>query len=91
METRTAKMDHIMEAKEIGQICQQVDTLDDFKMHQKDLCGSHANCRMCKGLKDVKELETYSEGYTTGMKRWIAIMQNNPEWQTATTRKKFFM
>eukprot|EP00972_Heterocapsa_arctica_P025181 3710852-Heterocapsa_arctica.AAC.1 len=84
-------MDHIMGAKEIGTLCQQIDTLDDFKTHKKDLCGNATSCLMCKGLKDVKDLETYSEGYTTGMKRWIDIMQSNPEWQAATTRKKFFM
>eukprot|EP00972_Heterocapsa_arctica_P104614 15419476-Heterocapsa_arctica.AAC.1 len=91
METRTMKMDHIMGAKEIGALCQQVDTLDDFKLQKKDLCGNAASCLMCKGLKDVKGLDTYSEGYTTGMKRWTDVMQNNPEWQTATTRKKCFM
>eukprot|EP00972_Heterocapsa_arctica_P043140 6361421-Heterocapsa_arctica.AAC.1 len=91
METRTTNMDHIMGAKEIGSLCQPIDTLDDFKLHKKDLCGNGTSCLMCKGLKDVKALETYSVGCTTGIKRWIDIMQNNPEWKAATTRKKFFM
>eukprot|EP00972_Heterocapsa_arctica_P040512 5969217-Heterocapsa_arctica.AAC.1 len=66
-------MDHIMAAKEIGQLCKTIDTLDDFKVNKKELCGNATSCLMCKGLKDVRDLETYDEAYVTGMKRWLEM------------------
>eukprot|EP00972_Heterocapsa_arctica_P078407 11560949-Heterocapsa_arctica.AAC.1 len=66
METRTTTMDHIMVASELGNICRNCDTLEDFNINKKKVCGVSAKCLMCKGLNDMQELDTvYSEGQTT--------------------------
>eukprot|EP00972_Heterocapsa_arctica_P115779 16449655-Heterocapsa_arctica.AAC.1 len=91
MEKRTTTMDPIMGAKEIGQLCKAIDTLDDFRAKQKELCGNAKGCLMCKGLEDVKDLDTFNKSYVEGMKRWIEIMKDNLEWKNASIRKKFFM
>eukprot|EP00972_Heterocapsa_arctica_P049719 7315284-Heterocapsa_arctica.AAC.1 len=92
METRTTTMDHIMVISEMGNICRNFDTLEDFRINKQNVCGASSKCLMCKGLNDVKDLDAgYSEGHTAGMKKWIDIMQNNQEWMNASTNKKFFM
>eukprot|EP00972_Heterocapsa_arctica_P086550 12758216-Heterocapsa_arctica.AAC.1 len=92
METRTATMDHIMVNSELGVTCRHFDNLEDYQINKKEVCGLPAKCLMCKSFMDVKDMEkAYSDGHSVGMRQWINIMQNNVEWQNASTKTRFFM
>eukprot|EP00972_Heterocapsa_arctica_P013608 2007566-Heterocapsa_arctica.AAC.1 len=91
-EVRTVEMDHIMENKEMGEVCLCFTSVEDFKINQSRVCKKPAKCLMCKGYTDTQQMETfYKQEQFAGMRKYIEVMRDNEEWKQADTRKILFM
>eukprot|EP00972_Heterocapsa_arctica_P006443 944727-Heterocapsa_arctica.AAC.1 len=68
-EERTMDMDHIMEAEEVGKVCQCFNSVEDFKNNQSTVCKKPGKCLCCKGYMDTLEMETfYKQEQYAGMR-----------------------